>query len=123
MATKPTQKKATKPVVKTAPKAAQANAPEIVSLPASLSAGQHKVNILGKPYDIIVPQWACVEGKCIVKSPKKLRPDWAGGTDRRWTRASLQQFGQQWMLIRCHAVGTLTPYPYEAGDWEVVKGS
>jgi len=120
-ATKPIQKKA--PVKKAAPKAAQGSAPELVALPCILKAGTHKVSIHGKPYNIIVPDWACVDGQAIVKSPKKLRPDWAGGTDRKWTRASLQRDGKQWILIRCHKPGTLTPYPYEGGDWEVITGS
>ena len=121
MATKQTtQKKAPK---KAAPKAAQGNAPELAILPCILKAGAHKVSIKGKPYNIVVPEWACVEGQCIVKQPKKLRPDWAGGVDRKWTRASLQRDGKQWILIRCHKPGTLTPYPYEGGDWEVIQGS
>jgi hypothetical protein len=121
MATKPTQKKAA--IKKVAAKSTQGTAPEAVVLPAILTAGKHQVRIGERTHNIIVPEWACLEGLCNVKRPKKVRPDWAGGVDRKWTRASLQQDGKQWILIRCHQPGTLTPYPYDSGDWEVVMGS
>lgn len=122
MATKPTQKKATKPVVKTAPKAAQATAPEIVVLPAVLSAGTHKVKAGDDTLLVHVPERCCVDGKATVKRGKA-RPDWAGGTDSRWTPASLVKDGNRWVLMRSHKPGVMTAYRYDSGDWEVITGS
>jgi len=120
MATKPTQKKA--PVKKAAPKAAQATAPELVVLPAILSAGTHRVKGKDDTLLVHVPERCCVDGKAMVKLGK-LRPDWAGGTDKQWTPASLVRDGKQWVLMRSHRAGVMTAYRYHGADWEVITGS
>ena len=120
MATKPTQKKEV--VKKTAPKSAQATAPELSILPCILKQGTHKVKAGDETIVVHVPESACVDGQAMVKRGK-LRPDWAGGTDRRWTRATLVRDGKRWTLMRCHKPGVMTAYRYDGGDWEVITGS
>ena len=105
--------------VKTAPKAATEKLPGVVSLPASLPAGTHKVKYGEDVIAVHVAESACVNGVATVKKGKRA-PDWAGGTDSRWTPAVLVKHDKGWTLMRCHKPGVITAYPYTAQQWTAV---
>jgi hypothetical protein len=121
MATKPKSAQAAKPAkqVKTAPKAATEKLPEVVSLPTSLPPGTHKVKYGDDVIAVHVFPEACVNGVATVKKGKR-SPDWAGGTDSRWTAAVLVKHDKGWTLMRSHKPGVITAYPYTAQQWKTV---
>lgn len=105
--------------VKVAPKAATEKLPEVASLPTSLPAGTHKVKYGEDVIAVHVAESACVNGVATVKKGKRA-PDWAGGTDSRWTAAVLVKHGKGWTLMRSHKPGVITAYPYTAQQWTTV---
>ena len=105
--------------VKTAPKGATQTMPEVVSLPASLPAGTHKVKYGEDVIAVHVPDSVCVNGVAAVKKGKR-SPDWAGGTDSRWTAAVLVKHDKGWTLMRSHKPGVITAYPYTGQQWKTV---
>ena len=121
MATKAKPAQAAKPAkqVKTAPKAATEKLPEVMSLPTSLPAGTHKVKYGDDVIVVHVAESACVNGVATVKKGKR-SPDWAGGTDSRWTAAVLVKHDKGWTLMRSHKPGVITAYPYTAQQWKTV---